>query len=166
MSSPATASYSYSYTETDVEEVARSFLADLKMIANSTRAQIETWAEESAHDIELFCKHGLLAAVDITLEDGFQEIKAVRYEVNVDSGQLKSTRPGGVMWPGTLANPGLVITLIFRTNQAYTNALRLPGLRHSWAPSNRDTSHSSLNGVGGRNYVSGAFGFQRKDFSR
>jgi hypothetical protein len=163
----ATTTETYTYTDTDVEEVVqRLFLADLKMIASSTRAKSEKWAADTASDIEVFCKHGLLAFVDVTLFDGPAEVKAVKYTVNPNSGELKSSAPGGVLWPRNLANPDLAVTLGFRTARAAEVASNLTGLRVAWVPNKRDTSHPSLNASGGRDLVSGGFGFLRKDYSR
>lgn len=164
-----TATESYTYSETDVDEVVgRHFRPDLKMIVNSSRVpdKDERWADDTAQDIAVFCKRGLLDTVDITLLDGMVEVKAVRYKVNRESGELQSSRPGGVLWPSNLATPQLVLTLEFRSAQDARTAFSLAGLRKSWGPSSFDTSHAELNASDGRKYTSGAFGFMRTDYSR
>lgn len=166
MSSTATASISESYTFADIENVVRRFTADLKMIANSTGAESEEWAADVAYDVELFAKKGFLKSVDVMQFSYGREVRAVHYDVNVAAGGLTANRPGGVRWD-SLPNQELRIILTY--SEAGTTSHResvKQHLRRNWFPTLEDTSHASLRMAGGRDYVSGAFGFQRKDYTQ
>jgi hypothetical protein len=165
MSSTATASETYSYTIADVETVARRFTADLVMIAQSSGAITEDKAREYAHDVEALAKRGYLKKVDITLlSNGFEQ-RATQYTVNTASGDLTMSRPGGVMWP-RVTGPYLRIILFYTDD--YTGAAKeaMSGkLKINWTPTSDDTSHATLKSAGARDYVSNAFGMQRKDYA-
>jgi hypothetical protein len=157
--------YSDTYSVVDVEVVMRRVSADLVMIASSSRAITEIEAVNYAHDIELLAKRGFLKYVDVTLMNGASELKALRYEVNTESGALTTSRPGGVMWPRM---DGAKLRIVLRYTDEYTAAEKekmRPKLRINWTPTNVDTSHSSLSQSANRDYVSNAFGMRRKDFS-
>lgn len=164
MSYSSTATQTYSVT--DIETVMRRVTADIVMIASSTGAVSEEKARELAHDVEILAKNGYLKAVDLTLFSGNNEVKAARYDVNTESGSLTTSRPGGVLWP-RVNLPYLQIILIYTPeyNDLARSKLK-EKLRISWVPSNADTSHSTLKSTSGRNYVSNAYGMQRKDFSK
>lgn len=153
------------YSVVDVENVVRRFSADIVMIASSTGAITEAKAREYAKDIETLAKNGYLSAVDVTLLKHGVELKAVRYDVTTDAGGLNSSRPGGVLWPRE--PDGWVRVTIWYTS-AYDDAARekMKGkLEIGWGPSTEDTSHSALQQQGSRDYASGGFGMQRKDFT-
>lgn len=154
------------YSVTDIETVMRRVTADIVMIASSTGAVSEEKAREWAHDVEILAKNGYLKAVDLTLFSGNNEVKAARYDINTESGSLTTSRPGGVLWP-RVNLPYLQIILIYTPeyNDLARSKLK-EKLRISWVPSNADTSHSTLKSTSGRNYVSNAYGMQRKDFSK
>jgi hypothetical protein len=164
MSYSSTATQTYSVT--DIETVMRRVTADIVMIASSTGAVSEEKAREWAHDVEILAKNGYLKAVDLTLFSGNNEVKAARYDINTESGSLTTSRPGGVLWP-RVNLPYLQIILIYTPeyNDLARSKLK-EKLRISWVPSNADTSHSTLKSTSGRNYVSNAYGMQRKDFSK
>ena len=88
------------YTVADVEKVMRSVKADLIMIASSTKAMTENNAAEYAHDIEALAKKNYLKFADVTLMDGFSEVRAIKYEFQTE-GATGTARPGGVLWPLT-----------------------------------------------------------------
>jgi len=162
-------SYSSTATETysiiDIESVMRRVTADIVMIASSTAAISEATAREWGHDIEVLAKKGYLRAVDLTLFSSNTEVRAVRYNVNTESGALTTSRPGGVLWP-RVNQPFLQIILMYTTEYDDQARTKMKGkLRVSWSPTNADTSHSTLNSNSGRNYISNAYGMQRKDFS-
>ena len=94
-------SYAYSVSETysviDVEVVMRRVTTDLVMIASSTKAITEEQARNWGHDIEVLAKNGYLKKVDLTLLSYGVEQKATCFEVNTASGELKTSRPGGVL---------------------------------------------------------------------
>jgi hypothetical protein len=162
MSSTATATYTYSVT--DIEIVMRRFSADIVMIATSSGAITEDKARDYAHDVEVLAKGGYLKSVDLTLLSGGAEVRAVTYNVNMSSGDLEMSRPGGVMWP-RVQSPDFRIVLYYTA--AYTDSARAQTkgkLKIGWVPTNADTSHSSLSRSGGRDYASNGFGMQRKDF--
>jgi len=162
MSHTATASHTYSVA--DVEVVLRRFTADIVMIASSSGAISEDTAKSYAHDAEVLAKAGYLSKVDLTLLSAGVEIRAVTYEVNTSSGELSTSRPGGVMWP-RVQNPDFRIVLSYTA--AYTAAAReqvKPKLKMGWVPTTADTSHSGLSKTGGRDYASNGFGMQRKDY--
>jgi hypothetical protein len=162
-------SYTYAATETysvaDIEVVMRRVTADLVMIASSTGAITEEKARSWGHDIEVLAKNGYLKKVDLTLLSFGVEQKATCFEVNVASGDLTMSRPGGVMWP-QVPNPELRIVLSYTSD--YDNAAKekmSPKLKINWVPSTVDLSHSTLTSSANRDYVSNGYGMQRKDFS-
>jgi hypothetical protein len=165
MSETRTASASATYTVVDVENVVRRVKADVVMIADSTGAWTTAKAADYAHDIEALAKAGYLAWVDVTLFSNSVEVKAVRFEVDTDAGSLTTSRPGGVLWPKV---PGAYLRIILSYTDAYTSAAReaMKGkLKIGWVTSYDDTSHAGLTSSGGRNYVSNAYGMQRKDWA-
>lgn len=160
----ATFSSSETYSVVDVESVMRRVAADLLMIAGSTRAVTEDTAKAWAHDIEYLAKRGCLRMVDLTLLSNGIEIKATSFTVNTASGELTQSRPGGVMWP---AVAGAQLRIVLYYTNAYDDATKektRDKLKISWVPSAADTSHATLKSSAGRDYVSNAFGMQRKDY--
>ena len=162
-------SYTYAATETysvaDIEVVTRRVTADLVMIASSTGAITEEKARSWGHDIEVLAKNGFLKKVDLTLLSFGVEQKAICYKVNVASGDLTMSRPGGVMWP-QVPSPELRIVLSYTSD--YDNAAKekmAPKLKIKWVPSTVDLSHSTLTSSANRDYVSNGYGMQRKDFT-
>lgn len=165
MSQTRTATASATYTVVDIEKVVRRVKADLTMIADSTGAWTVAEAANYAHDIEVLAKAGYLAWVDVTLLSHGIEQKAVRFEVDTEVGSLTTSRPGGVLWPKV---SGAHLRIILSYTDAYTSAAReaMKGkLKIGWVTSYDDTSHASLTSSGGRNYVSNAYGMQRKDWA-
>lgn len=157
-------SASATYTYVDIENVVRRVNADLVMIADSTGCWTAEEARNYAHDIEVLAKAGYLAWVDVTLVSNGVEIKAVRFEVDTDAGSLSTSRPGGVLWPKIA---GAKLRIILNYTDAYTSAAREATkgkLKIGWVTSYEDTSHTGLKSSGGRNYVSNAYGVQRKDW--
>ena len=156
---------SATHTTTDVENVVRRVKADLAMIADSTCAWTGQQAADYAHDIEVLAKAGYLAWVDLTLMQYGIEKMAVRFNVDTDAGGLTTSRPGGVLWP-RLSDATLRIIISYTA--AYTEEARQKTsgkLKIGWTKTYDDTSHSSLSSSGGRNYVSNAYGMQRKDWA-
>lgn len=165
MSQTRTASASATYTTVDVENVVRRVKADLIMIAESTGAWTASKTADYAHDIEVLAKAGYLAWVDVTLMQSGSELKATRFHVDEESGSLTASRPGGVLWPRI---PGANLRIIISYTDAYTAAAREATkgkLKIGWTTNFDDTSHSHLSSAGGRNYVSNAYGMQRKDWA-
>lgn len=156
---------SATYTTTDIENVVRRMRADLAMIADSTGAWTAQQAADYAYDIEVLAKAGYLAWVDITLLQSGIELKAVRFNVDTDAGALTTSRPGGVLWPRV---SGANLRIVISYTDAYTSEAQeatRKKLKIGWTTSYDDTSHSRLNSSGGRNYVSNAYGMQRKDWA-
>lgn len=165
MSQTRTASASATYTFVDIENVVRRVNADLVMIADSTGCWTAEQAREYAHDIEILAKAGYLEYVDVTLLNNGVEVKAVRFEVDIEAGSLTSSRPGGVLWPKIV---GANLRIVLGHTDEYTGAAREATkgkLKIGWGPSSADTSHSSLTSSGGRNYASNNYGMQRKDWA-
>lgn len=163
MSSTGTATATY--TTVDIENVVRRVKADLVMIADSTGGWTAAKAAEYAHDVELLAKKGYLAWVDVTLLSAGAEVKAVRFDVDTDSGALTSSRPGGVLWPRVpFAHLRMIIGYTAKYDDAARTAMR-GKLKIPWSPSYEDTSHAALNGGGGRNYTSNSYGMKRKDWA-
>lgn len=163
--STGTTTRTSTYTTVDVENVVRRVKADLAMIADSTGAWTPQKAADYAHDVEALAKKGYLAWVDVTLLSGGLEVKAVRFDVDADSGSLTTSRPGGVMWPKV---PFAHLRIVIGHTSAYdADAKReMSGkLRIGWSANFDDTSHSSLTGGSGRNYTSNGYGMKRKDWS-
>ncbi len=154
------------YTTTDVENVVRRFRADLKMIADSTGAITTEEVNKYVHDVELLAKKGYLYSVDVTLLDAGTEIQAARYTADTDAGGLVSSRPGNAMWP-RVTYPTLRIILTYTATYDTKARQAASGeLSFGWTASYDDTSHTSLNDDGGRNYVSGSYGLKRKDWTK
>lgn len=164
MSYTATATASETYTYVDIEKVIRRVKADLVMIASSSGSITETEVVNYAHDIEYLAQQGYLRAVDMTLFSGGIEVKASRYDVVTAAGDLSMSRPGGVLWP-RVSQPYLRIVLYYTAD--YTDEARSSAARHlklRWGPTNADTSHATLRSTGSRDYASGGYGMQRKDY--
>jgi len=157
----ATATYTY----VDIENVVRRVNADLVMIADSSGCWTAEEARNYAHDIEVLAKAGYLAWVDVTLISNGVEVKAVRFDVDADAGSLTTSRPGGVLWPKIAVAK---LRIILNYTDAYTSAAREATkgkLKIGWVSCYDDTSHAGLTSSGGRNYVSNAYGMQRKDWA-
>lgn len=166
MTMTSTSTRTESYSVLDIETVMRRVTTDLVMIASSSGALSETEARNYGHDIELLAKNGYLKKVDVTLMSGVAELRAACYEVNVMSGDLSTSRPGGVMWP-KIENSNIRIILFYTT--AYTTDERqkmAPKLKNTWGPTSADTSHSSLTNGGNRDYSSNGWAMQRKDYTQ
>ncbi len=161
----ATASSTETYSVLDIETVMRRVLGDLLMIASSSASITEGKAREYAHDIELLAKKGYLRSADITLISGSGlELRAVRYDVNTEAGDLTMSRPGGVLWPRV---NGAWLRVVLSHTDEYNDAAQseMAGrLKIGWVPANADTSHAGLSSSGGRDYASKGYGMQRKDF--
>jgi Bacterial HORMA domain family 1 len=81
MSATYTSSASHTYTVADVENVVRNFRADLRMMAESSGTRTREDVDNYADDIGYFAKKKYIRYVDVTLLDGVEEIRAVRYLV-------------------------------------------------------------------------------------
>jgi hypothetical protein len=134
------------------------------MMASSSETMSEQDANAYGADIELLATKKYLTAVDCTLMSGATEIRAVRYEVDKETGSLKSDRPGGVRWPKT---PGGRIRIVISHTKDLDNATfaSMTGLNKTWVASTDDTSHASLQVTGGRGYNQNGYGLNRKDWS-
>lgn len=159
-----TATSTATYSVTDIQAVIRRFSADVEMIAASSRALAADKARDYAHDVEVLARNGYLQRVDITLLRGQVELRAVTYEVNTASGDLTTSRPGGVLWPYV---PDARIRIVLSYTDSFTDEARehvRPSLNITWVATSADTSHSSLQQAGGRDYASNGYGMQRKDY--
>lgn len=164
MSQTSTVTNSHTYSTVDVGNVFRRFRADILMIADSSGALLRSKAEEYAHDAEYLAAKGYLKKVDLTLLVGDVEHRAVQYFPNESSGDIESSRPGGVIWP-KLARARVRIVLFYTS--AYTDAIKQQTqkyLKIGWVTSHDNTTHDSLSSNGGRDYTSGVYGLKRKDF--
>ena len=164
MSYVASESVSYSWSTADIEKVANRFRADIVMIAQSSSAITEARAHDYAHDVELLAKEGYLKSVDLTLYSSAVEVRAVKYHVSTEAGDFSMSRPGGVRWP-KVSDPYFGIVLSY--NSTFTESAKQkisPKLKRNWTPTDADTSHSTLNSTGGRDYASNGWGMDRKDF--
>lgn len=158
------ATRSASYTTTDVGNVVRRFTTDLKMMGTSSETLSESKAADYGHDVETLAAHGYLNSVDVTLLNSLgSEVRACRYTVDENTGSLKSSRPGGVLWPATA---GGRIRLVLNYKSHVTDAMEqaLP-LKTNWVWGVTDTSHKGLKSSGGRDYTSGGYGLHREDWS-
>lgn len=156
---------SYTYTVADIETVMRRFSADIVMIAQSSAAITEEKAREYAHDAEMLARNDYLKRIDVTLLSGGVEQRAACYDVNTSSGDLATSRPGGVLWPRV---PSPYLRIILSYTGAYTTAARevMRGkLKIAWTPTSVDTSHATLWSGGARDYVSNGWGLQRRDYA-
>ena len=163
MSQTQTASATYTFV--DIGNVVRRVAADLFMIADSTGVWTATEATNYTHDVEFLAKAGYLKYVDVTLTSYGIEVKATRYDVNTDSGSIKASRPGGVLWPRVA---GAHLRVVLGYTAEYTSAEQdamKSKLKIGWIPTTIDTSHASLMSTGGRNYTSSSYGMQRKDWA-
>ena len=153
------------YTVLDIERVVRRVKADLVMIADSTGGWTPAEAQNYAHDVEVLATAGYLRHVDVTLLSHGVEVIAARFEVDTDAGGLTCSRPGGVLWP-KVAGPFLRIILRYTADYTATARAALKSqLKINWSPTDADTSHATLRSAGGRDYVSNAYGMQRKDWA-
>lgn len=153
------------YTTTDIATVVRRFMADIVMIAQSSRAITEAKARDYAHDVELLAKEGYLKKVDLTLLSADVEVRACQYVVNTAANDLTMVRPGGVMWP-QVANAYLRIVISYTSD--YDDAARermKKKFKVGWSPTNADTSHVGLSRTGRRDYASNGWGLQRQDYA-
>ena len=165
MTSILTYTASNTYTHTDIATVMRRFNADLVMIAQSSGAITEQEARDYAHDAEEFAKNGYLEEVDVTLLSNSLEIRAAQYTINLASGDLVTSRPGGVKWP-RVDSP--ILRIVFSTTSAYDEAAQevmKRKLKINWTWTSANTSHPSLRNNGGRNYVQNGWGMHREDFT-
>jgi len=156
----------YTVTDADVEKTFRRFRADLRMMAESSQAFTVEKADIYAHDAELLAKKGFLASVDLTLLDNGVEVRATRYVVNPNSGDLEASRPGNALWP-KVGNPRFRIILSYTS--AYTELQRKNTaslLKIGWVTNDEDFSHSSLRQTTARNYISNDYGLERKDYEK
>ena len=152
------------HTTADVQAVMPRLTADFIMIAQSTGAITEQTARDYSHDIKQLAIADYLEKVDVTLMSGKSEIRAAVYETKTDADGLKSSRPGGVLWPRV---DNADIRVILSCTESYTDEVRQKmqsKLKIRWTPTSDDTSHSSLSKSGGRDYVSNAYGQQRTDY--
>ena len=160
----ATNTVTETYSIVDIEIVMRRFAADILMIAASSTAITEAKARDYGLDVETLAKAGYLNAVDLTLFSGGVEVQASRYAVEMYSGDLIMSRPGGVLWP-RVADANFRIVLYYTDTYTDTVRERMRGLlKIAWVPTNADTSHSGLTQTGGRDYASKGWGLRRKDY--
>jgi hypothetical protein len=165
MTQTRTASATATYTVLDIEKVVRRVKADLVMIADSTGGWTPEEAQNYAHDVEVLAMAGYLQHVDVTLLSHGVEVMATRFEADTEAAGLTCSRPGGVLWPKV---PGPFLRIVLRYTPDYTTAARAAiksQLKINWSPTDADTSHSTLRSAGGRDYVSNAYGMQRKDWA-
>ena len=158
--------YASTYTEADIAIVMRRFRTDLRMMAETTGGMTLEKAEQYGADIELLAKKKALAWIDVTLLNYGVENRAVRYTVDTETGELESSRPGGVLWP-RLSSPRLRIIISYAPGgSAIKDDLSRTGkLAINWSPTDEDTSHSTLSSNGGRAYNSNGYGLNRQDYS-
>jgi hypothetical protein len=158
-----TATATETYSTVDVENVVKNFAADLRMIAESTGTWSRALVDNYVLDITWMAKRKYLNFVDLTLLSAGVEISAVRYSVNENSGELTSSRPGGVLWP-RLAGATLRIvvgpTPKWESEPPDRTQLQIP-----WNATTDDISHSRLKPAEGRNFTSNAYGLLRKDYT-
>lgn len=158
-----TATATDTYSTVDVENVVRHFAADLRMIAESSGTWSRSEVENYVADITYMAKKKYLTFVDLTLLNAGVEIRAVRYSVNENSGELTSSRPGGVLWPRVT---GATLRIVIGPTQKWeTEPPDRTQFRIAWSSTSTDLSHSGLKATDGRNFTSNAFGFQRKDYT-
>jgi len=155
-----------SFTTTDVENVVRRFQADLRMFADSSGTMSQEKVGDYVHDVELLAKKGYLKSVDVTLLHLGAEKKAARYTVDTASGGIVSDRPGDARWPYLPSGRLRVVVSYTAAYDASARQALSSRLRIGWTKSYDDTSHAGLSGGGGRNYVSGAYGLKREDWSK
>jgi Bacterial HORMA domain family 1 len=158
-----TATVSETYSVADVENVVRNLSSDLKMIAESSGTWSRSLVEQYLADVTIMAKKKYLNYVDVTLMYQGLEIKAARYTVNENSGELSSSRPGGVMWPRhSSANLRLVLGM---TSKWESEPPDQSQFNISWTTTGMDVSHSGLKSSDGRNFTSNAYGLQRRDYT-
>lgn len=155
------------FSATDVSAVMRRVTAEFVMIAQSTGAITEAKAREWAHDVEALAQGGYLKAVDLTLLTGGAfgtEVLATRYTVDTASGDIATSRPGGVMWPRVHDVYLRIVLSHTGTYDATARARMKSKLKETWSRSDTDISHQQLVAAGGRSFVSSTFGMHRQDF--
>jgi hypothetical protein len=120
--------------------------------------------ENYVADIAYMAKKKYLSYVDVTLLNGAVEVRAVRYTVNENSGELISSRPGGVLWP-RIAGATLRI-VVGPTAKWDSEPPDRSHFKSTWSPTKEDISHSGLKATDGRIFTSNAYGLQRKDYTQ
>jgi hypothetical protein len=158
-----TATITATYSTVDVENVIRNFAADLRMIAESTATWSRDQVENYVSDVSYLAKRKYLSYVDLTLLHAGVEVRAVRYTVNETSGELTTSRPGGVLWPRLV---GATLRIVIGTTAKWeSEPPDRSQLKISWSTSTADISHSRLKVAEGRNFTSNAYGLLRKDYT-
>lgn len=152
------------YSAVDVDNVVRRFRADLMMIVDSSKAMTVSEAEDYLHDIGILARGGYLRWVDVTLLASGIEIRATKYEVDTDAGELVCSRPGGVLWPNVASGRLRIVISHASTYDADAESKTKGRLRKNWTDNLEDISHSGLKAGGGRDYSSNSYGMKRKDW--
>src|SRR5260221_1120910 len=157
------ASATQTYSTADVENVVRNFAADLRMIAESSGTWNREKVENYVSDVNTLAKKAYVKFVDVTLLSHGADIKAARYIVNENSGELTASRPGGVLWPRVT---GATLRIVIGPTEKWNVAPPDRGeLNMFWTSTSDDISHSGLQVGGGCNFTSNAYGFERKDYT-
>lgn len=158
--------YTTSYTVTDVRKVFSCFRADLYMIAQSSRALTQSYAETWANDVLLWAESKYIDAVNIILHGATGNIiRAKKYE-RVDV-FLDGDRPGDCIWPQT---PDGRLSIVVETNSAWKQLSDeqkekfYSHLAEKWGTTNFDTSFPGLNSEVDRTYSSNGYGLKRTSY--
>ncbi|WP_186038782.1 hypothetical protein [Burkholderia gladioli] len=166
MSSTTTRTASFTHTVADIEKVFRRFSADIKMIAESSKAMSLEAAEKYGHDIQILATKGYIKWIDVTLMSGATEICAVQYTVVTGQTDMSADKPGGVAW-NPVAGGKLRIVVSHTSDYTEETAAALSGkLKLSWGPTSDDLSHKTLTSDAERQYSSKDYGLTRQGFSK
>lgn len=161
--------YTVEYTVADIKRVLGNFAADLAMMISSSA--VAGWSrseiDQTVADLVAFADNGYLSAIDVTLSNGYSEVRAARYTTSTAAQGWSSDRPGDSLWPKT---PGGSLRLTAVMSSTWSRepdsqkAAFVSELNGSWPDSDRDLSHRYLVARSDRRYASNAFGIERQTY--
>lgn len=166
----STGTFTTTFTAVDIRKVVDNFAADYGMIAQSTNLQSRSDVDANVHDLKLFAENKYLESVVLILWDGHgNKLRARRYTVSESAIGWAADQPGDNMWPRT---PGgrlqLIASLTPQWWQIDDNRKQqtksMLGITGGWAPTDADTSFSTMTATQDRRYVSNGYGLQRTTY--
>lgn len=165
MSYTESSTYEISYTIADIGRVFDCFAADLDGIAQSTLLLDHDYVKRICNDLKLMAQHKYLAEVNIVLRGPTgKEIRANKYEVLTEAGQLTAAQPGNFLWPRIVGGRLSVVAIYseaWKTLPDWRKESFRKELRLDWVTSDIDTSFPGLVSTIDRAYVSSGYGLRK-----
>jgi hypothetical protein len=163
-----TYSESHTYTIADVGKVLACFAADFDGMGQSTGLRAREDTKAVTADVKLMAQCGYLFEINIYLMDAFgRTIRAAKYQVTTNAGELTASRPGNYLWPRT---PGGQLCVHVTYSEEWwresttRKAAFMQRLIQTWGTLALDTSFLMLRRQLDRNYVSNGFGLVKTVF--